>query len=187
MGWTWHRRRRIKSREKNILRWLIISSITILITGVAWQFLQHNAACGSQTEAPDFSLKSLDGKNFRLKDFKGRVILLDFMATWCGPCRASMPSLKALWNEQKEWIVMLSISVDPIYDTEEVLKDWVNEWGAEWMHARDTADPPASQSYRITAIPTYVIIDKNGCVRHRHVGVTSKETISQEISALLKE
>lgn len=130
--------------------------------------------------APDFTLIDLDGNPFKLSDFGGRVILLDFMATWCGPCRSSMPGLVALHEEVGEEVVMISIGVDPVYDNEERLREWVNEWGAEWIHVRDLADPPLMQLYGVTGIPTYVIVDKNGDIRFRHVGLTSGAMLMAE-------
>ncbi len=131
--------------------------------------------------APDFTLIDLDGNSFKLSDFGGRVILLDFMATWCGPCRASMPALIALHEEMGEKVVMISIGVDPVYDSEERLREWMNEWGAEWIHARDLADPPLLQLYGVTGIPTYVIVDKNGDIAIRHVGFTSGARLMAEL------
>lgn len=136
-------------------------------------------------DAPDFSLVDLEGKSFRLRDFRGRVVLLDFMATWCGPCRASMPGLKAIYAEYGGRIVVISISVDPAYDTEERLRDWVSGWEARWIHARDLSDPPVSRLYDVTGIPTYVLIDKKGDIRYRHVGLVSEETLSEEVASLL--
>ncbi len=134
--------------------------------------------------APDFTLIDLDGNSFKLSDFGGRVILLDFMATWCGPCRASMPSLLALHEEVGEEIVIISIGVDPVYDSEERLREWMNEWGAEWIHARDLADPPLLQLYGVTGIPTYVIVDRNGDIAFKHVGLTSGARLMTELQYL---
>jgi len=176
--------------KKSRLRWSIGLGIIlfIAISVGAWQLLRPSVSCGpSGTHAPDFSLEDLEGKAVKLRDFNGKVTLLDFMATWCGPCRASMPGLKALWSQYREQLVLVSIGVDPIYDTEERLKRWIDEWEAEWIHARDTADPPVSRLYDIIGIPTYVILDKDGCIRHRHIGLTPTETLSKEIAALVEE
>ncbi len=172
---------------RGVFRWLIIACAFVILLGGVWQLLKPGAGCRSPgSEAPNFSLRDLDGRPFQLKDFRGKVVLLDFMATWCGPCRASMPGLKVLWEEYGGRIVLISISVDPVYDTEDRLRSWVRGGGATWIHARDTMDPPLAQIYGVTGIPTYVIIDKDGCVRYRHVGLTSEGVIRGEIEALLK-
>lgn len=164
-----------------IPRWLIFTGIVATVVGGGWYLLQPRG------KAPNFSLIDLDGNRFQLSDFRGKVVVIDFMATWCGPCRVSMPGLKAIYKEFEGQVIMISIDVDPIHETEQILRDWMNGWGASWMHARDVADPPVSQLYDVTGIPTYVIVDKKGNIRYRHVGLTPEEKLSKEIMALLKE
>ncbi|KYH42335.1 MAG: cytochrome C biogenesis protein [Candidatus Bathyarchaeota archaeon B63] len=160
----------------------MISGLLLFLIGVgAWYLLQHSG------EAPDFTLTDLEGNVFRLSDFRGRVVLLEFMATWCGACRASMPSLKEIWTRYSRQIVLISISVDPASDTEDVLIEWTRHYGAGWIHARDTSDPRVTQLYGIKVIPTYILIDKRGIIRYRYEGLTSKETLSERIAELLRE
>lgn len=137
--------------------------------------------------ANDFSLMDIDGDPFRLNDFRGEVVLLDFMATWCGPCRTSMSDLLEIRREFGEDVVLISISVDPVSDTVERLRDWADLWEADWIHARDTADPPVSRQFKVSVIPTLVIMDKDGTVGFRHVGLIPAETLKSEISELLNK
>jgi cytochrome oxidase Cu insertion factor (SCO1/SenC/PrrC family) len=136
-------------------------------------------------EAPDFSLIDLDGKNFTLSEMRGKVVLLDFMATWCGPCQAAMPDLVKLYEERGDEVVMISISIDPSFDTDEVLSSWRDQWGANWIHARDLADPPVGQLYFVRAIPTYVIIDQFGNIQYRHIGSVHLNILRSELSSLI--
>lgn len=163
--------------------WLIVSCATIFVIIGGWQLLQPRG------NAPDFSLTDVEGNTFRLTGFRGEVVLLDFMATWCGPCRISTPQLKRMWDEYGPRIVIISISVDPTYDTIQALTGWASIHNATWIHARDTSVPPVTQLYRIQDIPTFVIIDKKGDIRYTQVGVTEgwEETISGEIARLLEE
>jgi thiol-disulfide isomerase/thioredoxin len=103
---------------------------------------EQTTASTGQDKAPDFTLIDLDGNIFTLSDKTGQIVLLDFMATWCGPCQAAMPDLVKLYEEFGDKVVMISISVDPSFDTDEVLSGWRDQWGASWIHARDLADPP---------------------------------------------
>ncbi|MFQ5836303.1 MAG: TlpA family protein disulfide reductase [Candidatus Bathyarchaeia archaeon] len=143
------------------------------------------------TLAPDFSLTDPNGTSSWLSDFRGKVVVIDFMSTTCPPCRVSMPELKAVWNEHEERIVMMSISISapPVFDdTEEMLRDWISQWEATWIHAKDATG--VSIVYGVYEIPTVVIIDKDGYIRFRHAGIPplgtiSAETISQEIEELL--
>ncbi len=142
-------------------------------------------ASTGQGEAPDFTLMDLDGNNFTLSDKRGQIVLLDFMATWCGPCKAAMPDLVKLYEEKSDQVVMISISVDPLFDSHEVLSRWRDQWGADWIHTIDLAKPPLAQKYWISAIPTYVIIDQNGNIQHRHVGSVPLNVLRSELSSLL--
>jgi len=154
--------------------------VIILVLGISliggWYFLNQ--------ESTEF--QTLSGEMLSFEDLKGKVILLDFMATWCGPCRASMSDLLDLHEELGDRVEFISISVDPQQDTQDILKNWKNEWNAEWRHIRDTEDPPLSQRYKIRGIPTYIIIDQDGDIVHRHVGLTSKDTIRSELMDLLE-
>jgi len=133
--------------------------------------------------ATDFSLIDLDGNPFKLSDYKGNVIVIDFMATWCGPCRMEMPHYGTIWENYDQLIVIMSIDIDPT-ESEQTLRDFSNNYPyATWIWARDTSN--LLQSYQITAIPTTVIIDQDGYIRFTHVGVESATTFIQEIDQLL--
>jgi thiol-disulfide isomerase/thioredoxin len=167
----------------NSRRGLAVLALLLVVAG-GWYILRPKAG------ANDFSLVDIDGDPFQLRDFRGKVVLLDFMATWCGPCRASMVDLLKLRWEFGEELVMISISVDPTWrarDTVEQLKAWRDGFSADWIHARDTADPPVSQSFEVIDIPTMVIIDKRGETGFRHVGPTPAETLISEVSELLSK
>jgi len=135
--------------------------------------------------APDFTLTDIDGNVFSLSDFRGKVVLLDFFATWCGPCRAEMPHLKALNEKFGEELVIISISVDPNYDSVERLKSFRQDYNITWTLARDTTNVQAQ--YNVTAIPTLYIIDQNGYVRFHHVGLTEEDALTTEISQIVPE
>jgi len=104
-----------------------------------------------------------------------------------GPCRSSVPILKSLWKKYSGSIVIITIAVDPSHDNVERLREWVKNHNATWIHARDTAEPRVSKLYKVSAIPTFILIDKEGKVRFRHVGLTAENVLSNEISTLLRE
>ena len=133
--------------------------------------------------ATDFSLTDLDGNPFKLSDYRGSVVVIDFMATWCGPCRVEMPHYGTIWEEYDETIVIMSIDIDP-NESEQTLRNFSQEFPyATWIWARDTFN--LGQPYQVTAIPTTVIIDQAGYIRFTHVGVTPAATFIQEINQLL--
>jgi thiol-disulfide isomerase/thioredoxin len=161
-------------------RWLAVLALLLVVAG-GWYIARPKGG------AIDFSLVDIDGEAFWLSDFKGRVVLLDFMATWCGPCRMSMSDLSEIRTHFGEDIVIISISIDPISDTVEQLMSWRDTWEADWIHARDIADPPLSQRFQVSFIPTTFIIDKDGEIGFKHVGLTPVSTLKSEISELLSK
>ena len=164
----------MKSSNMNMM---IIAIIGILTLGGSWYLLQQ------QKDKLDFSV--YDWNTVNLDTFKGEIVVLDFMATWCGPCRASMPELVSLHEEIGDQFVMISIAVDPFHDTEKVLKDWMQTHGATWIHVRDIVAPPLIQQFGVNKIPTYFIIDGNGNIRYKHVGFISETTLKTEILSLV--
>lgn len=135
-----------------------------------------------QTVATDFALKDIDGKQFSLSDFRGRIILLDFFATWCGPCKEEMPQLRTLSNLYKnDRLVIVSITVDPAHDTESTLRTFVKDHGITWTVARDIAG--VTGKYGVNTIPTLVLIDQSGYVKNRRVGITSSGELQTMIES----
>lgn len=135
-------------------------------------------------KAPDFSLKSVDGKTVKLSDFKGKIVIIDFWATWCPPCRRGIPDLVAIQNEFKDKVVIVGISLD----REKTIKDvpgFVKDYGINYPIVY--GDEKVVTSYGgIQSIPTSFIVDKKGNVADMHVGLVSKETYTNKIKELLK-
>ncbi len=159
---------------------MIAAVIGVSILGGGWYLMQI------QRDKLDFSIPDIDGNTVTLSDYSGEVVVLDFMATWCGPCKAAMPGLVSLYNDIGDQFVMISITVDPSYDTVQVLEDWAETYGATWIHTRDLADPPVTQQFEVSNIPTYIIIDRKGEIRYRH-GPVSMLKLKTEILSLVIE
>jgi cytochrome c biogenesis protein CcmG/thiol:disulfide interchange protein DsbE len=132
--------------------------------------------------APDFKLTSLDGKPLTLADFQGKVVILNFWATWCGPCRAEVPDLVALQERYKDHLQIIGLDVDDD-DTAEIQK-YVKETGIDYPVAM-TPDDLRVQYGGIPALPTTFILDTEGRVVQKHVGYTDPELYETEIRALL--
>jgi thiol-disulfide isomerase/thioredoxin len=171
----------------------IIILIIVAVGGGLYLFQGSGVESGSESPevdqehpgvlATDFSLTDLDGNPFKLSDYRGRVVVIDFMATWCGPCRREMPHYGIIWEKYGEKIVIMSIDIDP-NESERTLRKFSQDFPyATWIWARDTFN--LGQPYQVTAIPTTVIIDQDGYIRFTHIGVTSATTFIQEIDQLL--
>ncbi|MGD8566389.1 MAG: TlpA disulfide reductase family protein [Candidatus Bathyarchaeota archaeon] len=135
--------------------------------------------------APNFTLRDIDGVLFSLNDFRGKVVFIDFFATWCGSCRAGIPTLRVLHEEFGEDLVIISISVDSFSDTVEGLKQFREDYDMNWIIALDTMG--VSLNYGVTHIPTKVIIDQEGYITHRHVGLVGEAALREEIQGIVPE
>ena len=143
-------------------------------------------AIAPATVAPDFTLRSIDGPNLRLHEQRGRVVLVNFWATWCGPCRKEMPHLNRLYEKYRtSGFVLLGVNVDE--DTRNAA-GVAAKLGVKFPVLLDT-DKKASQLYDLNAMPSTVLIDREGKVRHVHRGYLDgyEDTYDQQIRALLKE
>jgi thiol-disulfide isomerase/thioredoxin len=134
--------------------------------------------------APEIELEILEDKYVQLADLKGQVVMLDFWATWCGPCLASMPTLMDIATEFRDQGVEF-IAVNQQEDPEDVL-DFLATRRWDLQVALD-ADALISRRYGVAGIPFTVIIDKEGIVRHVHVGAAAnlEQTLRAELQELL--
>ena len=136
--------------------------------------------------APDFTLRTLDGPNLRLQEQRGRVVLVNFWATWCGPCRQEMPHLNRLYEKYRaSGFVLLGVNVD---DDQGKAAGVAAKLGLKFPVLLDT-DKKVSQLYDMSAMPATVLIDKDGRVKYLHRGYQSgyEDTYDQQIREMLKQ
>ena len=171
---------RIDTRDVLIILGILIF-FGILIIGY-FQSLGENPIIPGEP-APDFSLRDLNGDTVQLSMLRGKVVVLNFMATWCGACHHQVTQLEDIWSAFSEQITIVSIDIDT-QESEQTLRDYVQGYHtASWIWAKDTIH--LSHTYWSTAIPLTVIIDSEGIIQYSHVGVTSGMVLSNEITHLL--
>ncbi|HYX26902.1 MAG TPA: TlpA disulfide reductase family protein [Thermoanaerobaculia bacterium] len=117
--------------------------------------------------APPFSLQTLDGKTVSRDSLKGKVVLLDFWATWCVPCLKALPELKDLRQKNAgQPLVIVSVSVD---EDKKTVQDFASKNGMDWLQAWDR-DMKAVSAFRVDSFPSYVILDSEGRIAYRQRG-----------------
>jgi thiol-disulfide isomerase/thioredoxin len=124
--------------------------------------------------APNFRLRNLDGRQVSLDQFRGKVVLLDFWATWCGPCRMTMPLMERLQKEFPQNMALLAINLE---ESAPVVRDYVREQNIDSEVLLDE-DGAVGAAYGAEAIPLQVLIDKEGKLRRVQAGL-SPSTIAR--------
>jgi thiol-disulfide isomerase/thioredoxin len=140
------------------------------------------------TPAIDFSFPDITGKQVTLSDLKGKVVYIDFWATWCGPCIKEIPSLKELeTNYQGKDVVFLSISIDASKDRKKWEEFVVSkEMKGVQLFVGDKGHKEISAAYKITGIPRFVLVDKEGNIASPDAPRPSSSEIRPLINSLLK-
>lgn len=127
-------------------------------------------------KAPDFELKTLDGKTVKLSDYRGKKVILNFWATWCPPCKAEMPDIQKYYNEADDNVEILAVNIDPQYD----VKKFVRDANVTFPVLLDSKDE-VNTLYKILTIPTTYFIDGEGIIRSKHLSVMTTEIIREHI------
>ncbi len=136
--------------------------------------------------APDFTLRSVGGPNLRLAEQRGQVVLVNFWATWCGPCRQEMPHLNRLYDRYRSaGFVLLGVNID---DDPRAAADLAAKLGVQFPVLLDT-DKRVSRAYDMSAMPATLLIDRDGRVRHIHRGYRDgvERTYEEQVRSLLRE
>ena len=132
---------------------------------LALPVLTANAA---GTPAPDFTLKSRDGSEVSLSQFKGKVVMINFWATWCGPCRQEMPLLEEIYKKyNKSGFVLLGVNVEP---DSKMAEDWLKKQKPVTFPILYDTESKVTGLYKVNGMPSSVFIDKKGNLRTLHTG-----------------
>jgi peroxiredoxin len=138
----------------------------------------------AKTAKLSFALKDVNGNKVSLVDFKGKVIILDFWATWCAPCKVEIPGFVDLQTRYaKDGLQVLGVSVD---DTVDKLKPYVADLKMNYPVLQGRGHDEVLDAYApIPSIPTSVVIGRDGKICSRHTGIASMEVFEKEIKLLL--
>lgn len=131
---------------------------------------------------PDFTLQDLSGKKVTLSGQKGSVVLLEFWATWCPPCRASVPGIERLHEAYGgKGLKVLAVSLDE--GGVDKVKEFVTEHKITYTVLKGTDE--VSTKYRVRMIPATYLLDKQGVIRKQYLGMVNDEELEKDIKALL--
>ena len=134
-------------------------------------------------EAPDFALKDADGKTVRLTDYRGKVVLLDFWATWCPPCKLEIPWLIDIERKNKDrGFAVLGVSMDD--EGWEVVKPFMKEVGMNYRVVIGN-DATAEMYGNVESLPETFLIDRAGKIAAIHIGLASRKEFEDEVAQLL--
>jgi len=176
------------------VRWIVAAvgalalALLTLATSELWgdSALASGGACPASAKPANlnFTIKDVQGKNVRLSDYKGKVILLDFWATWCGPCKIEIPWFVEFQNKYgPQGLQVVGVSVD---DTVEMLRPYVKDLKMNYpvllgLHHDDIQDAYGP----LWGIPVTAVISRDARICAKHSGISSKENIEKEIKSLL--
>ena len=157
----------------------------ILFAVAALLALPAGSAVTNMSTAPDFTLHTLTGPNLRLQEQRGKVVLINFWATWCGPCQQEMPKLNQLYEKYRAaGFVLLGVNVDEdVKHANEV----ASRLGLKFPVLLDS-EKSVSNLYQVSTMPSTVIVDRDGKVRYVHRGYLSgvEADYEKQIRELLK-
>lgn len=139
----------------------------------------------NRSAAPAFTLKDSNGREVRLSDLKGKVVLLNFWATWCGPCKAEIPWFTEFQKKQgSAGLVVLGVSMDE--EGWQAVRPYMQKMAMGYRVVVGD-ERVATQYGGIDSLPQTLLIDRQGRIAVRHVGLTSKSTFEADIAQLLRQ
>lgn len=139
-------------------------------------------AAPAKESAPDFSLTLFDGNSFQLGAYRGKSVLINFLASWCAPCREEIPILNQVYREYKQrGVVFVGIAVN---DTEDKAKQFVVEFDVSFPVGIDKTGE-ISDAFGLYGLPTTLFIDKEGIISYRHPGGVTEKLLKHELDKIL--
>ena len=130
--------------------------------------------------APDFELMTMDGETVRLSDYRGQRVFVNFWATWCPPCRAEMPDMQKLYEQQEVPVEILAVNLTASEKSEENVAEFVEDFGLSFPILMDTNSETATK-YKVKAVPASYMIDSTGRIAFVAPGAMNLEFMAQEV------
>ncbi|MDO8532370.1 MAG: TlpA disulfide reductase family protein [Dehalococcoidia bacterium] len=176
-------------RRRLLILGLVVLALAALGGLLGWAVANNapsTAGSGAQRvgrPAPDFTITTFDGTRFRLSEQRGKVVVINFWASWCVPCREEAPFLERAWREYKDKGVVF-VGVD-IQDTESAARAYIKEFDITYPNGPDVSGE-ITIDYGVSGIPVTFFVDKEGRVAGRWVGAVGARLLAGSINDLLQ-
>ena len=163
----------------------LLAALLFAAVAVGLQLARQNTTQPTSGPAPDFSLGLFDGGELHLSDLRGRVVLINFWASWCPPCRVEAPDLQALYADYQATGFTL-IGVNMLESSQRKALAFIDEFGITYPNGEDR-EQRLTKLYRVQGPPESFLIDRRGRIRKFYYGSVNYESVSAAIEELLAE
>ncbi|MBW7652049.1 redoxin domain-containing protein [Anoxybacillus sp. ST4] len=164
-------------------KWIAIIVLFVFFAYMLWEHMieRQTVTTGIQIgmKAPDFSLETIDGKTVQLSQFHGKIVIVNFWATWCPPCRAEMPDMQTFYEKYHNQVEIVAVNV-MVRDSREKVSQFIKDYRLTFPVVLDV-DGHVMKQYEIQPIPTSFIIDRQGMIREKQIGPMSYEQMVQYV------
>ncbi len=169
-------------RRGSHLRWWIWLPALILLAGCSGSSSGTSEGITEGHRAPDFRLEALDGSQVSLREHEGQVVLINFWATWCEPCRVEIPDLEAVYQARRDdGFAVLGVNSQ---ETRGAVEPFVTSMGVSYPILMDESGRVA-KTYRPVGLPMSVLVDQEGIIQVRHLGLLTADQLQEYLAALL--
>jgi thiol-disulfide isomerase/thioredoxin len=179
------RKENLKPHKKKLkMGVIVVFFIIIIVIGVIYISLISKESPPSENiwgDAPDFTLKTIEGNDFTLSKQIGKVIVLDFMTSWCSWCVPQMVELEEVLLEKGNEIIIISVDIQK-EETRDDLERVFGDYLEKWTFVIDNNEQNVGYKYQVSGIPKLVILDKYGNIYYSDSGLTQSEKIIEEIN-----
>lgn len=172
------------SRRSTVGMIVAFGTVLALLGLLAWGLKKTQAGPRDSGKAPDFTLTGFDGRVVSVGKLRGQVVIINFWASWCVPCREEAAYLEQTWRKYKDRGVVF-IGVDYV-DTEKEARAYIQEFDITYINGPDLGTR-ISQSYNIKGVPETYYVDKQGVLRGVQIGPLKSPMLDQKIDELLAE
>lgn len=170
------------------LRWIAIAAVC---AALAWSLMADRGGPAVGGPAPPIEVETLAGEPFSLGAQTGKVVVLDFWATWCPPCVKSLPALERLHRKYDGHpeVLIASVNTDVMPERSAALKRWMDRHQYGFPVLLETRDKALSAAYRVQSIPTMVVVGRDGAVHDVQVGLPANDVdgIEAHIEARIRD